>query len=199
MSTKPRRWLAYGIGGTLALIVVLTVALFGLRQYQWGRQQAQQRTAAAAVERLGGETQHVLSSFSPLALYFEPDDAPNVFFLSSKGITDADLAILETAPVTRSLYLFDNRLSDAGLVHLKGLKQLEHLDLRRNKISDAGLVHLQGLHNLKELYLIRTQVTPAGVAKLQKKLPNTKIYVSGGAGSSNPGVGEVPPQPVPSN
>jgi hypothetical protein len=170
-----RRWLFYGLGSFLVLLLAAGVGLFAVRHYWWSRQQAQQRAAALAVEKLGGETQHVLSSFSPVALYFEPDDAPNVFFLSSKGLTDDDLKIFETAPVTRSLILFDNRITDAGLVHLKDLTELESLDLRRNRITDAGLVHLQGLRNLKHLYLIRTQVTPAGVAKLQKQLPNTKI------------------------
>ena len=74
-----RRWLLYGLGGSLLLVLATAVGLITARQIWSSRQQAQQRAAAAAVEKLGGETQHVLSSFSPLALYFEPDDAPNVF------------------------------------------------------------------------------------------------------------------------
>ena len=104
-----------------------------------------------------------------------------------------------SAPTTRALWLFENRITDDGLVHLKDLTALEQLDLRRNKITDAGLVHLEGLRNLQNLYLIRTQVTPTGVAKLQKKLPSTKIYISSGAPTGNTGVGEEPPQPVRSN
>ena len=116
-----RRWLLLGLGGLLFVVLATAVGLISTRHYWWSQQQAQQRTAALAVEALGGETQHVLSSFSPLALYFEPDDAPNVFFLSSKGITDDDLKLLESAPVTRGLFLFENRITDDGLVHFKNL------------------------------------------------------------------------------
>jgi hypothetical protein len=170
-----RRWLVYGLSGLLIALLATTVGLIAVRHYWHSRQQAQQRAAAAAVEKLGGETQHAFSSLSPVSMYLESGDAPNLFFLSSKKVTDDDLVIFESAPTTRALWLFDNRISDDGLMHLKNLTALEQLDLRRNKITDAGLVHLEGLRNLKNLYLIRTQVTPAGVAKLQKKLPNTKI------------------------
>jgi hypothetical protein len=159
----------------LFLVLATAVGLITARQYWRSRQQAQQRAAAVAVEELGGDVQHVLSSMAPLTPLLESGDAPNLFMLNSKNITDDDLAIFESAPTTRGLFLFGNRITDDGLVHLKNLPVLEDLDLRRNPITDAGLVHLEGLRNLKRLYLIGTQVTPAGVAKLQKKLPNTKI------------------------
>jgi Leucine-rich repeat (LRR) protein len=85
------------------------------------------------------------------------------------------LAIFESAPTTRGLYLFGNQITDDGLRHLSNLPELDFLDLRRNNITDAGLVHLEKLPKLKQVILIGTQVTPAGVNKLQKKLPHTKI------------------------
>ena len=174
--TKPRkRWLLYGLGGMLTLVIAAAVGIMTLKSYWKSRQQAQQRAAVAAVEKLGGETQHSFSSTSPLSLYLESGDAPNVFILNGKNLADHDLAIFEAAPTTRALHLGDNHITDDGLVHLKRLPVLEVLNLKRDKITDAGLVHLEGLHNLKQLNLIRTQVTPAGVARLQKKLPNTKI------------------------
>jgi hypothetical protein len=199
-ANKPRRrWLLFGIGGMLLVVIGVAVGIVALQSYWKSRQQAQQRAAAAAVEKLGGETQHAFSSASPLSMFLERGDAPNLLYLSNKKITDDDLVVFESAPATRALHLFDNRITDDGLVHLKNLAALEQLDLRRNNITDAGLVHLEGLRNLQNLYLIRTQVSPAGVAKLQKHLPTTKIYTNRGAGTGNTGVGEAPPQPVPSN
>lgn len=60
--TPRRRWLLYGLGGLLLLVLAIAVGLITARQIWTSRQQAQQRAAAAAVEKLGGEVQHVLSS-----------------------------------------------------------------------------------------------------------------------------------------
>ena len=172
---KPRRWLWYALLTTLVGVIVLAAGLVGSYRLWKSRQQAQQRKAAEAVVALGGETSLAFSSFSPLSLLLESGNAPNIFLLSGNGLTDDDLAIFETAPTTRGLYLLGNPITDDGLRHLSHLPELDLLDLRRNNITDAGLVHLEGLAKLKNLYLIGTKVTPAGVSKLQKKLPNAKI------------------------
>jgi hypothetical protein len=174
-SNSRRRWLWYGLGGTLAFIVATAVGLMISYRSWKTQQQAQQRAATSAVEALGGEPQPSLSSSSPLAALLESGEAPNLIFLDGKNITDDDLAILQSAPATRALHLVGNQITDDGLAHLSNLSALEFLDLRRNRITDAGLVHLENLRNLNQLNLIGTQVTPVGVAKLQQKLPNAKI------------------------
>jgi len=172
---KPRRWLWYGLLAVAVGVIVLAAGLVGSYRVWKSRQQAQQRKAAEAVEALGGTGQLVFSKLSPLSFYLEGGDAPNLFLLSGKGVTDDDLAIFESAPTTRGLHLFGNQITDEGLRHLSNLPELDFLDLRRNNITDAGLVHLENLPKLKQVILIGTQVTPAGVSKLQKKLPNAKI------------------------
>ena len=179
--TRPRklsrRWLFLTIGGALLVMLLSCAGLVSSYQIWRGRQQAQQRRAVEAIERLGGTATLALSSFNPLTMQLEMGDAPNVIHLNEKGITDNDLRVFESAPTTRGLFLFKNQITDEGLVHLKELKLLETLDLRRNPgITDAGLVHLENLSNLKQVYLMSTGVTPAGVSKLQQKLPNTKIH-----------------------
>jgi hypothetical protein len=161
---------------------VAGLALFTTYRVWRGRSQAQQRAAAEKVEALGGWVQHSFSSASnPLVIWLESGDAPNIFSLSDLGLADDDLRLLDEAPTTYGLFLFNNRLTDKGLVHLKNLHELETLDLRRNgAITDAGLVHLQNLKNLKNVYLMRTSVTLAGVNKLQAKLPGAKIHHSAG-------------------
>lgn len=168
-------WFWYGLTTVLVGIIVLAAGLVGSYRLWKSRQQAQQRAAAEAVVALGGETSFAFSSLSPFSRLLESGNAPNVFFLPGKGVTDDDLVIFQTAPTTRGLYLIGNPITDDGLRHLSNLPELDFLDLRRNNITDAGLVHLEKLSKLKNLYLIGTQVTPAGVSKLQKKLPNTKI------------------------
>ena len=183
MSTSPgrRRWFLLGCAGSVGLVLVAGLVLFTTYRVWCGRRQAQQRAAVAKVEALGGEAQHTLSSLSQLAILQESGDAPNVFLLNERGLTDDDLVLFESAPTTRRLFLFMNQLSDNGLVHLKNLHELETLDLRRNgAITDAGLVHLENLKNLKQVYLMGTSVTLAGVNKLQAKLPGAKIHHSAG-------------------
>lgn len=171
------RWLFAAIGGLLLLVFLSCAGLFGSYQNWRSRQQAQQRRAVEAIERLGGTATLALSSFNPLTMQLEMGDAPNVIHLNEKGITDDDLRVFESAPTTRGLFLFKNQVTDVGMVHLKDLKMLETLDLRRNPgITDAGLVHLENLSNLKQVYLMSTAVTPAGVSKLQQKLPKTEIH-----------------------
>lgn len=173
---KPRqRWFYFLLAGLLVAAIIGAAGLIASYSQWRSQQQSQQRAAAKAVEALGGHAQHIFSSFSPWARYMESADAPNLFLLNSKKVTDDDLIIFESAPTTRGLHLFDNRITDDGLVHLKNLPALDFLDLRRNNITDAGLKHLEHHKNLKDLYLIGTQVTPRGVQQLQKKLPNTKI------------------------
>jgi hypothetical protein len=173
---KPRqRWLSYSLVGFLVLGLICTTGLIASHLHWRSQQQAQQRAAAKAVVALGGEAQHIFSSLTPWTRYMESADAPNLFLLNSKNVTDDDLIIFETAPTTRGLRLFDNRITDDGLVHLKNLPALDFLDLRRNNITDAGLKHLEHHKKLEHLYLLGTQVTPAGIQQLQKKLPNTKI------------------------
>ena len=173
---SPRRWLWYSIGGAALVVVIGCAGLLGSYRVWHSRRQAQQREAAAAVVALGGTAQPSLSSTSPISVILERGNAPNLFTLNELAVEDDDLKFLESAPATRSLWLFKNNITDEGLVHLKDLKSLEVLDLRRNPgITDAGLMHLEGLSNLKHLYLIHTSVTPTGVSQLQQKLPNTKI------------------------
>jgi hypothetical protein len=169
------RWVVRGIVGALLICVLGATGLVISHRLWKSRRQAQQRAAMAAVVELGGAVQHSFSSFSPISIMLENGDAPNMILLNSKGVTDDDLRIFESAPTTRALSLFGNQVTDAGLAHLSNLSELDFLDLRRNNITDAGLVHLEGLTKLKNLYLIGTNVTPAGVKKLQQKLPNAKI------------------------
>jgi hypothetical protein len=158
-------------------LVTLAAGIMGVVSHRVvnAQRQSQQRTAVEQVLARGGDAQLIYSSL-PIGAWLENGNAPNLLMLNSKNITDDDLAMFETAPTTRGLYLFNNQISDGGLVHLKDLKLLDFLDLRRNAgITDAGLVHLEGLTKLENLYLMGTSVTPAGVAKLQRKLPKTKI------------------------
>jgi Leucine-rich repeat (LRR) protein len=175
IKAKRRPWVFHVVGTLLAITTFSAVGLITSYRLSRSRQQAQQRAAVAAVEALGGEAQLVYSSTLAIRLSLEEGDAPNLFFLNSKNVTDDDLRLFESAPTTRGIHLFNNRITDAGLAHLENLSNLDLLDLRRNNITDAGLVHLEHLQKLQNLYLLGTNVTPVGVTKLQKKLPNTKI------------------------
>ena len=173
-SKSTRRWFQFSVR---SLLIVLTICAASLGWYlhRWREQQNEQRKASAAVRALGGSAQSSFSSSSPVSMILERHNAENGFTLNEKQVSDDDLRIFESARLTRSLYLFKNKITDRGLAHLKNLPYLQVLDLRRNEITDDGLVHLENLQALEELYLINTKVTPAGIARLQQKLPNCKI------------------------
>jgi hypothetical protein len=111
-------WLQLSLRSLLLVLTICAVWL-GWQMYRKRQLQGQQKAAAAAVKALCGEAQRSLSSRSPIAVALERNDAENIFFLPDKQISDDDLRLLESAPMTRGLYLSHNKITDQGLAHLK--------------------------------------------------------------------------------
>lgn len=97
--------------------------------------------------------------------------------LSSCGITDAELALLENMTALETLILSRNKITDNGLSSFKGLSRLSYLDLASNKITDGGIEQLAGLKRLRTLDLKGNRVTQKGAASLKKMLPSVNITV----------------------
>ena len=171
-----RRWFQFRLRTLLALVTLIAVVL-GWRLYVWRAEQVVQRRAISEIQALGGSTSVTFDSYAE-AIALGGRKADNLVLFDRPALADEDLAVLESAPLTRSLTLVGSQVTDNGLAHLKSLRQLEHLDLKKNqRLTDAGLVHLEEMKNLKRLILIGTKVTPEGVKRLQQKLPKTQILL----------------------
>lgn len=138
---------------------------------------AEQRMAAAAIEKLGGKVEKDLQApGQPVVKVSLPTCTclPN----------DSHLVHLESLTELRKLELKNDckssHLTDKGLIHLRKLTKLEYLHLGDSGggpgITDSGLVHLKGLTNLRVLVLGNNRgVTEAGLKDLQKSLPQVTI------------------------
>lgn len=139
-----------------------------------------EKTAAAAIEKLGGKVERNAEH-----------DVIKVDLNNAK-VTDADLKWLRAFPALqwldlritnigdegvsnlkllhniKFLNLFRTNLTDKGLVELNGLGQLETLLIGGTKITDEGLANVAGLKRLKKVSLFRTAVTDAGVKHIEK-------------------------------
>ena len=173
-------------GVLLFRVVLLTVTATGLVS----RAVADEQTATASIEKLGGTVR-------PIAANDESKDVD--FHLSGQGLTDEGLAHVSQLDKVVWLNLKDTAISDAGLQHLSGLSDLKTLHLERTAITDRGLAHLAnlskieylnlnetkvhdhwiehlaGLKNLKRLYLWKSEVTEEGADKLKQSLPDLVV------------------------
>ena len=121
-----------------------------------------EKSAAAAIEKLGGKVR------------FEGDKVVEVD-LEGKRIRDEDLKLLKPLRNLRKLDLEETPISDEGLKHLAELTSLEYLDLEETRVTDAGMVHLKGLKNLKLINLDDTRVTKRGEQLLKDAIPGLRI------------------------
>jgi beta-lactamase regulating signal transducer with metallopeptidase domain len=154
------------------------------------------KQAIAAIERLGGDSQRMISD-EGLARIVSAS-------LSSEKVTDENLARLAPLTDLHSLVLSRTKVTDAGLKHLQGMKQLQWLELEGTpikgpglanlvgmeqllslrlggtKVDDASLVHVMQLKGLRELWVQKTRITQAGLRELWNVRPS--LTVVGGDG-----------------
>lgn len=95
--------------------------------------------------------------------------------LTSKKVTDADLAAIAGLPGLENLQLAFTPVTDAGLAHLKEASTLRVLVLWDTKVTDRGLAHLSGLTKLSILNVKGTQVSATGIDALKKALPKLDV------------------------
>ena len=151
---------------------------------------ADEKSALAAIEKLGGSVRGVALDTDALEIDFhlQGDSLTDEGLVHLAGfkklinlhlggtqVTDAGMAQLKRLSSLRRLHLEKTEVGDAGLVHLKGLADLEYLNLYATKVTDDGLEHLKGLKKLRRLYLWQSKVTEEGAEKLRKALPDLEV------------------------
>lgn len=144
------------------MLTILTTVLVGLISAGYAQEANDEKSAAAAIERLGGRVR------------FDGDKVVEVN-LEGKRISDDDLKLLQPLRNLRKLDLEETPITDAGLKHLADLTSLEYLDLEETRVTDAGMEHLKGLKNLRVINLDDTRVTRRGEQILRDAIPNLRI------------------------
>jgi hypothetical protein len=182
------RWFQYRLRSLFVLTTLVAIACSWLAVTM--QNQRQQKAAAEAIEKAGGEVE---SEPTWLGKLLRDDSLVTVTWVNGSGrphlnggrlddgpmpslvATNTVLLHLEGLSQLQWLDLSGTRVTDAGLVRLQGFKRLGVLNLDNTEITDAGLEHLKGLNQLQKLCLVNTKVTDEGVKKLQQALPKCKI------------------------
>lgn len=169
---------------------VWTAVLLASQLLAAGNLVADESSARAAIEKVGGKVRQIAADGPALEVSFhlasEPitDEAcaalkelPDVRWLDLRGtaVTDAMLAHLASIGTLERLHLEKTGITDAGLLHLSGLGKLTYLNLYATKITDAGIPELAKLKSLKNIYLWQSGITSEGLKQLKELLPETEV------------------------
>ena len=131
-----------------------------------GSFEAEEKRAAAEIEKLGGKIE------------WNANREVVKVDLNNAKFADGDLKHLAKFTEIEWLDLRVSSLTDAGMVHLAGLRKLKFLNIARTQVSDAGLAHLRGHTNLETLLLGTTKVTDAGLVNVERmtKLRRMSVF-----------------------
>jgi hypothetical protein len=146
----------------LKALAITLFSLAGLTCALHAAEAGDEKSAAAAIEKLGGKVR------------LDGDKVVEVN-LEGRRISDDDLKVLKPLRHLRKLDLEETPITDEGLKHLSHLTSLEHLDLEETRVTDAGMVHLKGLKSLKTINLDDTRVSKRGEQVLKDAIPGLRI------------------------
>ncbi len=130
-----------------------------------GSLEAEERRAAAEVEKLGGKVE------------FNANGEVVKIDLNNAKITDADLKVLEKFTELEWLDVRVTPIGDEGAAHLADLRKLKFLNISRTNLSDKGLANLRGLTELETLFLGTTKVTDEGLRNIERFAKLKKLSV----------------------
>ena len=126
---------------------------------------AEEKRAAAEVEKLGGKVE-----FNAKGEVVKVD-------LNNAKITDADLKHLERFTEIEWLDVRVTPIGDEGAAHLSNLRKLKFLNISRTNLSDKGLASLRGLTELETLFLGTTKITDEGLKSIERFSKLRKLSV----------------------
>jgi imidazolonepropionase-like amidohydrolase len=130
-----------------------------------GALEADERRAAAEIEKLGGKVE------------WNANREVVKVDLNNVKITDADLKHLEKFTELEWLDLRVTPIGDEGVAHLSGLRKLKFLNLFRTNLSDRGLAGIRGSVELETLLIGGTKITNAGLQSLERFSKLRKLSV----------------------
>src|SRR5688500_15578836 len=131
-----------------------------------GSLEAEERRAAAEIEKLGGKVE------------WNSNREVVKIDLNNTKITDGDLKHVEKFTELEWLDVRVTAIGDAGAAHLSNLRKLKFLNISRTNLSDKGLASLRGLTELETLFLGTTKVTDEGLKNIERfsKLKKLSVF-----------------------
>ncbi len=167
---------------TLIVLVLIVGGMMGWIAYKFRQARRQHDAAVAVVSRYGtvdygrhfrldAWTGRLQMSPPPNHVWLRKwlgddmfDTVTVVSFFRQKGVTDADMALLDAFPDLEDFHVSIAPVSD--LAHLAGLKKLRGLTLIGVPIADSDLRSIARLPVLTDVSLGGTRIGDAGVAML---------------------------------
>ena len=182
----------------------LLICLLGVGIVTAGTSQADEKSAIAKIELLGGRVLYVAKDSREYSVTitknsfggkkeFKAADAKVLAELANAveisfqhpDATDDWVVPIKSLKNLRKLHLEKTRITDKALDAVAGLSSLEYLNVYKTGITDAGLDKLKNLKKLKSLYLWQTKVSEAKAKAFQEamtKAGNKNLAINLGVG-----------------
>jgi hypothetical protein len=147
-----------------------------------GSLEAEERRAAAEIEKLGGKIE------------WNANREVVKVDLNNAKITDADLKHLEKFTELEWLDVRVTPIGDDGAAHLSNLRKLKFLNISRTSFGDKGLASIRGLTELETLFLGTTKVTDEGLKSIERfsKLKKLSVFRTAGTDAGLMSIEKLP-------
>ena len=146
----------------------LTVALLSTI----GLARADEKSAIAAIEKLGGRVLYVAKDSKEYNVTITKN-----LFSKEKGFTVADAKLLGELSNAVEISFQHPDADDSWITPIKGLGKLKRLHLEKTKITDKALDTVGAIDSLEYLNLYKTTVTDGGLDKLKKLKKLKALYL----------------------
>ena len=146
----------------------LTVALLSTI----GLARADEKSAIAAIEKLGGRVLYVAKDSKEYNVTITKN-----LFNKEKGFTAADANLLSELGNAVEISFQHPDADDSWITPIKGLAKLKRLHLEKTKITDKALDTVGAIDSLEYLNLYKTTVTDGGLDKLKKLKKLKALYL----------------------
>jgi hypothetical protein len=151
----------YNFAVTVALLVMIGIV------------QADEKSAIAAIEKLGGRVLYVAKDSKEYNVTITKN-----LFNKEKGFTGADAKLLAELGNAVEISFQHPDADDSWIAPIRGLSKLKRLHLEKTKITDKALDAVGAIGSLEYLNLYKTAVTDGGLGKLKnlKKLKTLYLW-----------------------
>ena len=146
----------------------LTVALLSTI----GLARADEKSAIAAIEKLGGRVLYVAKDSKEYNVTITKN-----LFSKEKGFTAADAKLLSELGNAVEISFQHPDADDSWITPIKGLGKLKRLHLEKTKITDKALDTVGAIDSLEYLNLYKTTITDGGLDKLKKLKKLKALYL----------------------
>jgi len=96
--------------------------------------------------------------------------------LTSSGVSDKDLSILQGLKNIEKLWLDENQITDQGIKEISSLERLGYINLASTNVTKSGIENLLKNKSIQNVYLYQTGIDPNEISSLKKEWKAVKIF-----------------------